>query len=74
MDFQARRMGLRFKGSDGKNRPCHTLNGSGTALARLFIALVETYQTKEGGVTIPETLRSIFGSDRIGKELSKPKS
>jgi seryl-tRNA synthetase len=73
MDFQARRMGLRFKGSDGKNRPCHTLNGSGTALARLFIALVETYQTQEGGVTIPETLRSIFGSDRIGKELSKPK-
>jgi seryl-tRNA synthetase len=73
MDFQARRMGLRFKGADGKNRPCHTLNGSGTALARLFIALVETYQTQEGGVTIPETLRSIFGSDRIGKELSKPK-
>ena len=67
MDFQARRMGLRFKGADGKNRPCHTLNGSGTALARLFIALVETYQTQEGGVTIPETLRSIFGSDRIGK-------
>jgi seryl-tRNA synthetase len=58
---------LRFKGADGKNRPCHTLNGSGTALARLFIALVETYQTQEGGVTIPETLRSIFGSDRIGK-------
>jgi seryl-tRNA synthetase len=50
-------MGLRFKGSDGKNRPCHTLNGSGTALARLFIALVETYQTKDGKVEIPEDLR-----------------
>ena len=66
MDFQARRMGLRFKGADGKNRPCHTLNGSGTALARLFVALVETYQTKEGKVEIPETLQSLFGSNRIG--------
>jgi seryl-tRNA synthetase len=66
MDFQARRMGLRFKGADGKNRPCHTLNGSGTALARLFIALVETYQTKDGKVEIPEVLQSLFGSKRIG--------
>jgi seryl-tRNA synthetase len=66
MDFQARRMGLRFKGSDGKNRPCHTLNGSGTALARLFIALVETYQTGEGKVEIPEVLRPIFGASLIG--------
>ena len=66
MDFQARRMGLRFKGADGKNRPCHTLNGSGTALARLFIALVETYQTKDGKVEIPEALRSIFGASQIG--------
>ena len=66
MDFQARRMGLRFKGSDGKNRPCHTLNGSGTALARLFIALVETYQTEDGKVEIPEALRSIFGAPLIG--------
>ena len=66
MDFQARRMGLRFKGSDGKNRPCHTLNGSGTALARLFIALVETYQTKDGKVEIPGPLRAIFGAPQIG--------
>jgi len=66
MDFQARRMGLRFKGSDGKNRPCHTLNGSGTALARLFIALLETYQTKDGKVEIPEPLQPLFGSSRIG--------
>jgi seryl-tRNA synthetase len=66
MDFQARRMGLRFKGSDGKNRPCHTLNGSGTALARLFIALVETYQTKDGEVESPKALQGLFGSERIG--------
>ena len=66
MDFQARRMGLRFKGADGKNRPCHTLNGSGTALARLLIALVETYQTRNGKVEIPEPLRAIFGAAQIG--------
>ena len=66
MDFQARRMGLRFKGSDGKNRACHTLNGSGTALARLFIAMLETHQTRDGKVEIPEPLRPIFGSTLIG--------
>ena len=65
-DFQARRMGLRFKGSDGKNRPCHTLNGSDTALARLLIALVETYQTKDGKIEIPEAIRDVFGSSFIG--------
>jgi seryl-tRNA synthetase len=42
------------------------LNGSGTALARLFIALVETYQTKDGKVEIPKALQGLFGSERIG--------
>ena len=56
-DFQARRMNLRFKDKDGKNRFCHTLNGSGTALARLYIALVETYQRPDGSILIPEPLR-----------------
>ena len=65
-DYQARRMNLRFKGEDGKNRFCHTLNGSGTALARLFVALVETYQQADGTIAIPEALRGHFGSDKIG--------
>ena len=56
-DYQARRMNLRFKDKDGKNRFCHTLNGSGTALARLYIALVETYQRPDGSILIPEPLR-----------------
>jgi seryl-tRNA synthetase len=56
-DFQARRMGLRFKDADGKNKFCHTLNGSGTALARLYIALLETYQQPDGSVLLPEILR-----------------
>jgi seryl-tRNA synthetase len=56
-DYQARRMNLRFKDKDGKNPFCHTLNGSGTALARLYIALVETYQQPDGSILIPEPLR-----------------
>jgi seryl-tRNA synthetase len=47
-DFQARRMNLRFKDAEGKNRFCHTLNGSGLALPRLFAALIETGQQKDG--------------------------
>ncbi len=66
-DFQARRMGLRFKnGAKGENRFCHTLNGSGTALARLVIALLETYQQADGSVLLPAALHPTFGSDRIG--------
>jgi len=65
-DYQARRMNLRFKDADGKNRVPHTLNGSGTALARLFVALVETHQQADGSILIPEPLQRYFGSDRIG--------
>ena len=65
VDFQARRMALRFKGEDGKNHFAHTLNGSGTALPRLFVALLETYQDADGAVRIPEALRGYFGLDRI---------
>jgi seryl-tRNA synthetase len=65
-DYQARRMNLRYKAEDGKNRFCHTLNGSGTALARLFVALVETYQQADGSIAIPEALRAYFGSEKIG--------
>jgi seryl-tRNA synthetase len=55
-DFQARRMNLKFKDSEGKNRLCHTLNGSGTALPRLFVALIETYQQADGSILLPEPL------------------
>lgn len=65
-DYQARRMALRYKDEEGKNRFCHTLNGSGTALARLFVALIETYQQADGSILIPEALRGHFGSDKIG--------
>jgi seryl-tRNA synthetase len=65
-DYQARRMNLRYKDADGKNRFAHTLNGSGTALARLFVALVETHQQADGSILIPEALRHHFGAERIG--------
>ncbi|HEV3272949.1 MAG TPA: serine--tRNA ligase [Candidatus Methylacidiphilales bacterium] len=60
-DFQARRMNLRYKNSEGKNIFCHTLNGSGLALPRLYIALLETYQQADGHVFIPEPLRPYLG-------------
>jgi seryl-tRNA synthetase len=64
-DYQARRMNLRFKGEDGKNRFCHTLNGSGTALARLYVALVETYQQPDGSILLPEVLQDYVGVAEI---------
>src|SRR6185369_9274686 len=55
-EFQARRMNLRFKSETGENRFPHVLNGSGTALARLFVAIVETYQQADGSILIPPVL------------------
>ena len=64
-DFQARRMSLRFKTGTGENRLPHLLNGSGTALARLFVALVETYQQADGSCTIPAALQNYLQAERI---------
>ncbi len=64
-DFQARRMNLRYKTDNGENRFPHILNGSGTALARLFVALVETHQQADGSVRIPSALQPYLKMDRI---------
>ena len=56
-DYQARRLNCRFKDSDGKTKFVHTLNGSGVALPRLMVALLEQHQNADGSVTIPEVLR-----------------
>jgi seryl-tRNA synthetase len=64
-DFQARRMNLRFKTNTGENKFPHILNGSGTALARLFVALVETYQRGDGSLAIPAVLRPYLKADQI---------
>ena len=69
-DFQARRANLRFRPEPGA-RPgfVHTLNGSGLALPRLMIAILETYQREDGTVDIPEVLRPYLrGTSRIEPE------
>jgi seryl-tRNA synthetase len=64
-DFQSRRMNMRFKSEAGDNKFPHILNGSGTALARLFVALIETHQQADGSVKIPEALQPYLKTDRI---------
>jgi len=64
-DFQARRMKLRFKAEQGGNVHPHVLNGSGVALARLFVALIETHQQGDGSIKIPEPLQQYLRADSI---------
>jgi seryl-tRNA synthetase len=64
-DFQARRMNLRFKTESGENKFPHILNGSGTALARLFVALIETHQQPNGSVLIPKPLQPYLKTEQI---------
>jgi seryl-tRNA synthetase len=64
-DFQARRMNLRYKTESGENRFPHVLNGSGTALARLFVALLENFQQVDGSVLIPAPLQPYLKVDRL---------
>ena len=64
-EFQARRMNLRFKGAGGDNKFPHILNGSGTALARLFVALVETYQQADGSLRVPSALQAYLKTEQI---------
>jgi len=63
-DFQARRANIRFKDEDGKIRFCHTLNGSGLATSRLLPAIMENYQTADGGITIPAVLVPYLGGKK----------
>jgi seryl-tRNA synthetase len=64
-DFQSRRMNLRFKTEPGENKFPHILNGSGTALARLFVALIETQQQADGSILIPKPLQPYLKAERI---------
>ena len=63
--FQARRSGIRFKPKGGKSEFVHTLNGSGLAVGRTWLAVVENYQQADGSISIPEILRPYMGIDRI---------
>jgi seryl-tRNA synthetase len=64
--FQARRANIRYR-PEGKNKTefVHTLNGSGLAVGRTWVAIVENYQQADGSVLIPEALRSYMGTDRL---------
>ncbi len=64
-DFQARRLKARYKNADGKNILLHTLNGSGLAVGRTLVAILENYQQKDGSVKVPKVLQGYLG----GKEL-----
>jgi seryl-tRNA synthetase len=59
--FQARRIGVRYRAASGKLEYPHTLNGSGLALPRVIVALLEVHQTDDGGIRIPAALRPYLG-------------
>ena len=67
-DFQARRAGIRFRDTAGRVRLVHTLNGSGLALGRTVIAILEQYQQKDGSVVVPEVLRDYTKFEKIPPE------
>ena len=64
-DFQARRMDARSRGPDGKPRFVHTLNGSGTAVGRALIAVMETYQQADGSIAVPDVLQPYMGGVKV---------
>jgi len=66
LDFQARRASIRVKGKDKKKYFPHTLNGSGVAVGRCLVAILENYQQEDGSVKIPEALIPYFGKEKIG--------
>ncbi|AVS82281.1 serine--tRNA ligase [Paracidovorax avenae] len=63
--FQARRLQARFKNAQGKNELVHTLNGSGLAVGRTLVAVLENYQQADGSVAVPEALRPYLGGDSV---------
>ncbi len=67
--FQARRAQIRTKGAKGKNEFVHTLNGSGLAVGRTWVAIIENYQQADGSVLIPKELQSYMGAERIERSL-----
>jgi seryl-tRNA synthetase len=64
-DFQARRMDARYRGADGKPHFVHTLNGSGTAVGRALIAVMETYQQEDGSIAVPDVLQPYMGGLKV---------
>jgi seryl-tRNA synthetase len=64
-DFQARRMNARYRGKDNKPAFVHTLNGSGVAVGRALIAVMETYQQDGGAIAVPDVLQGYMGGKKV---------
>lgn len=64
-DYQARRLNIKYKDDDGKNKYVHMLNGTAIAVGRAMLAILENYQNADGSVTVPQPLRAICGFDKI---------
>ena len=69
-DFQALRMSARYKAKDGKTRHVHTLNGSGVAVGRALIAVMENYQNDDGSITVPDVLLPYMGGIKTIEKAS----
>lgn len=65
-DYQARRLNIKYKDDDGKNKYVHTLNGTAIAVGRAMLAIFENYQNADGSITIPQVLVPYCGFDKIG--------
>jgi seryl-tRNA synthetase len=63
--FQARRAGIRYRGAKGKSDLVHTLNGSGLAIGRTWVAVVENYQQADGSILVPQVLQPYLGAEKI---------
>ena len=64
-DFQSRRLNVRYKDDDGKNKYVHMLNGTAVAASRALVAVIENYQNKDGSITVPEALVPFCGFEKI---------
>ncbi len=70
-DYQARRLNIKYKDDDGKNKYVHTLNGTAIAVGRAMLAILENYQNEDGSVTIPPVLVPLCGFDKIEPKNKK---
>lgn len=70
-DYQARRLNIKYKDDDGKNKYVHTLNGTAIAVGRAMLAILENYQNEDGSVTIPPALVPLCGFDKIEPKIKK---
>jgi seryl-tRNA synthetase len=70
-DFQARRMNARFRAKDGKPQFVHTLNGSGVAVGRALIAVMENYQQENGAIAVPDVLQPYMGGLKVIERVNR---